>query len=145
MISQDIWVNCVHRQIMDLHTDTARTQEDLIIVIDDVRFPNEAAMIEEFGGELWTIRRTDVEFARWKQWLIKFVGWKVSRKWGWMIGVHESECWWPMAPASLNIENEWTMSYLESAVSIKMHPHSRSIPPGPPGRIMRESQTHFLS
>ncbi len=129
-ISQDIWVNCVHRQIMDAMRDGIKGQEPLLIVIDDIRFPNEAAMVEEFGGELWMIRRAESEYAPWKQKLIKFVGWKISRKLGWMIGIHESECWWPMARADLDIDNEGTVKNLEDMVSIKMDSHSQSVPSG---------------
>jgi hypothetical protein len=31
-------------------------------VIDDVRFPNEAAMIRELGGELWRIERPGIAY-----------------------------------------------------------------------------------
>ena len=33
------------------------------VVIDDVRFPNEAAMIRELGGELWRIERPGVIYS----------------------------------------------------------------------------------
>ena len=32
------------------------------VVIDDVRFPNEAAMIRELGGELWRIERPGIAY-----------------------------------------------------------------------------------
>lgn len=32
------------------------------VVIDDVRFPNEAAMIRELGGELWRIERPSIAY-----------------------------------------------------------------------------------
>ena len=47
LIHQDVWVWRLFNQI-----DT-----DERIVIPDVRFPNEARMIEERGGEVWRINR----------------------------------------------------------------------------------------
>lgn len=90
IISQDIWVNCVGRQITEMYGQTVRTQSSLLVVIDDVRFPNEAQMVRDFGGELWTVRRPEVEYAVWKQRALRRFGWRA----GSLLGIHESERWW---------------------------------------------------
>lgn len=49
-IHPDIWVRCWK----------GRAQQYSAVVADDVRFPNEAAMIKLLGGEMWRIDRPDV-------------------------------------------------------------------------------------
>ena len=49
-IHPDIWVRCWK----------GRAQRHSMVVADDVRFPNEAAMIKLLGGELWHIERPGV-------------------------------------------------------------------------------------
>lgn len=46
-IAEDIWVRCL----------CARAQEFLHVVVDDVRFENEAKAIKDMGGEIWFIKR----------------------------------------------------------------------------------------
>lgn len=52
-IHPSIWLQTFSRQIEGLH----------LVVVDDVRFPDEAQMIQELGGEIWLIRRTTAEQA----------------------------------------------------------------------------------
>ena len=56
---------CVHPDfwVMIARAKTQRIMaDDGSVVIDDVRFPNEAAMIRELGGELWRIERPGVSY-----------------------------------------------------------------------------------
>ena len=55
--------NCVHPnlwvKIAQNSTDMSFT-DDLMVIFDDMRFPNEAEMIRGCGGELWLVERPDV-------------------------------------------------------------------------------------
>ena len=56
---------CVHPDfwVMIARAKTQRIINDGVsVVIDDVRFPNEAAMVFELGGELWRIDRPGVSY-----------------------------------------------------------------------------------
>jgi hypothetical protein len=49
IIGEDVWVEAVKSQIL---ASSAQT-----ILIDDLRFPNEAEMVKEMGGEVWVVKR----------------------------------------------------------------------------------------
>ena len=56
---------CIHPDfwVMIARAETQRIMaDDRSVVIDDVRFPNEAAMIRDLGGELWRIDRPGVSY-----------------------------------------------------------------------------------
>jgi len=56
---------CIHPDfwVMIARAKTQRIMADgRSVVIDDVRFPNEAAMIRDLGGELWRIDRPGVSY-----------------------------------------------------------------------------------
>ena len=56
---------CIHPDfwVMIARAETQRTMADgRSVVLDDVRFPNEAAMIRDLGGELWRIDRPGVSY-----------------------------------------------------------------------------------
>ena len=56
---------CIHPYfwVMIARAKAERIMKDgRSVVIDDVRFPNEAAMIRELGGELWRIDRPGVTY-----------------------------------------------------------------------------------
>ena len=113
IIHKDIWVNCMCRRITSRYEEAVsvavpRKQRRLRVVIDDIRFPNEAAMVQDFGGEVWTIRRPQVEFSEWKQWALRTFGWWVGR----FIGVHTSEAHWATAPADQVFHNTDTVGDL---------------------------------
>jgi hypothetical protein len=55
IIHMDIWVLAIETRILRVHPETPG------IVIDDIRFPNEVAMIDRLGGRLAVVRRHDVE------------------------------------------------------------------------------------
>jgi hypothetical protein len=57
--------SCIHPDfwVMIARAKTQRIMADgRSVVIDDVRFPNEAAMIRDLGGELWRIDRPGVSY-----------------------------------------------------------------------------------
>lgn len=56
-VHPDVWLQCWRATAMRyLHSSTP-------IVVDDVRFPNEADLIRSLGGELWHIERPTAELS----------------------------------------------------------------------------------
>jgi hypothetical protein len=55
-IHPDFWVMIARVETQHIITNGG------CVVIDDVRFPNEAAMIRDLGGELWRIDRPGVSY-----------------------------------------------------------------------------------
>ena len=55
-IHPDFWVMIARAEAQRIMADGRS------VVIDDVRFPNETAMIRELGGELWRIDRPGVSY-----------------------------------------------------------------------------------
>ena len=56
---------CIHPDfwVMIARAETQRIMADgRSVVIDDVRFPNEATMIRDLGGELWRIERPGIAY-----------------------------------------------------------------------------------
>jgi hypothetical protein len=51
LITEDLWIRVMQRKL--------RSARGTNIVIDDIRFPNEAEMLKEFDGVLWKIVRPD--------------------------------------------------------------------------------------
>lgn len=51
-ISNDIWVNLAKHRIEETYHE--------VVIIDDVRFDNEAKMILDMGGEVWNLSRDGV-------------------------------------------------------------------------------------
>lgn len=51
--------SCIHPEIW-VRSWKGRAQQYSAVVADDVRFPNEAAMIKLLGGEMWRIERPGV-------------------------------------------------------------------------------------
>jgi len=56
-IHPDFWVKIARAKAQRIMND------GVSVVIDDVRFPNEAAMVFALGGELWRIDRPDVSYS----------------------------------------------------------------------------------
>jgi hypothetical protein len=52
-VHPDVWVMIASKRISALHAAGHS------VVIDDCRFPNEASLIRELGGELWHVERPD--------------------------------------------------------------------------------------
>jgi len=56
--------NCIHPHIWTMCAESRIRQflgEGIPVVVDDCRFPNEAALIRRLGGELWRIERPSTE------------------------------------------------------------------------------------
>lgn len=53
MVDQNIWIKLLRVRLIDHLTDSAVTP----LVVDDLRFDNEAEMIRELGGEVWQLDR----------------------------------------------------------------------------------------
>lgn len=54
-IHPNLWVMCAERRILDC------VEQGMNVAVDDVRFPNEANLIRELGGELWYVHRPDAK------------------------------------------------------------------------------------
>ena len=103
IISQDIWVACVAKKILTLSKEHGYER----FVIDDVRFPNEAEMVKLYEGDLWCVRRPDVEPPQWKQRLIR-TG---------LYRIHESEKWWMKTDVDWEWENVGPLALLKRNLS----------------------------
>jgi ATPase subunit of ABC transporter with duplicated ATPase domains len=58
----EIWITPVRERISDLMAWARATDhQSFRCIVDDIRFPNEADMIHELGGELWRIKREGFE------------------------------------------------------------------------------------
>jgi energy-coupling factor transporter ATP-binding protein EcfA2 len=53
MVDQNIWIKLLRVRLIECLTDSAVTP----LVVDDLRFDNEAEMIRELGGEVWHLDR----------------------------------------------------------------------------------------
>jgi hypothetical protein len=89
MIYSDLWLDTWKRRVEDLlHLGEG-------VVVDDVRFGNEAAAIRTLGGELWLVERPGFERA----------------------SAHESEAFVAEVKAMKVIINEGSMAQLSEAVN----------------------------
>jgi hypothetical protein len=52
LITEDIWMLMLRERLVKDMDNKASP-----MVIDDLRFPNEATMVRELGGEVWLVRR----------------------------------------------------------------------------------------
>ena len=94
-----IWVSIVKQQILENPKQN--------FVIPDVRFPNEAKMINEVNGEVWRICRGNDP-----QWFTDYVEHNKIP-----TGVHESEWQWAKLKFDFVIQNNKTVSDLKNQVS----------------------------
>lgn len=53
-IHPDVWLHCWQRKVEQ------NMKRGIDVVVDDVRFPNEAQLIHNLGGELWRVERPAV-------------------------------------------------------------------------------------
>ena len=56
-IGENFWVECTKKRILDELTKNPKTN----IVLTDVRFPNEANLVHEFGGIVIKVERPDIK------------------------------------------------------------------------------------
>lgn len=128
LIGPDFWVNVVQQQIIKHKVRCAGKKDGQCkgVVIEDVRFPNEWAMTTRLGGQIWLIRRPEIE--RMPNWLDKLVMSRrpmvrsigralqpVAKLFGYKP-VHESEYHWPFAPADAEIWNTGSVEDLQDQV-----------------------------
>ena len=59
IIGEDLWVDIMANKIERLHADKLRANQSLKMVVDDLRFENEARMIRRYGGQIVRIVRPD--------------------------------------------------------------------------------------
>jgi hypothetical protein len=59
LISPDIWVAVMARRLNELALGATR---NLLVVIDDLRFENEAQLIKSMGGEIHLVKRAGVDY-----------------------------------------------------------------------------------
>lgn len=106
MISPDLWANAVRHRLA-AHFDEAPT---IPVIIDDLRFPNDWAVVGAFDGVLLRVRRPSVEVARTAaDRLYHRLGLQRFHDSGRLLGwrpLHESEFHWPDAPANAEIIND---------------------------------------
>ena len=89
LIGSDIWVNAAEAEIAKIRSMGGD------VVCDDIRFPNERAMLERIGGSMVLVRRKAVESSG---------------------DEHASERYWREMPYEFTIENEGNFADLFSAV-----------------------------
>jgi hypothetical protein len=104
-ISKDLWVNVTRNDIVAhlVKEPAAR------IVIDDCRFPNEEEMINNFGGQLWRVRRPGKEAppSKWPLLLAKA---------GFYGPAHSSEYWWSRLPVKREVLNDKDLVALSAQI-----------------------------
>ena len=94
-----IWVSIVKQQILENPNQN--------FVIPDVRFENEAVMINEVGGEVWRICRGEDP-----TWFTRYITDDVTP-----VDVHESEWRWAKLNFDFIVKNNDTIVDLKSQVS----------------------------
>lgn len=55
---------CIHPQVWTMCWErmaASNLERGIDVVVDDVRFPNEAAMVRRLGGEMWRVERSNTE------------------------------------------------------------------------------------
>jgi len=101
MVSQDLWVNALALRMAKFSDPKQR------VVIDDCRFPNEVAMIHGLDGELWRVRRPNVEPK------VSFLS-RLLVRWGLSKKIHPSEIYWPRFEVDAEIVNDGTLGDLQA-------------------------------
>lgn len=101
MIDKDLWVRALQTEIVGYRVNH---KGETRIVVDDLRFPNEHAMIRSMGGVVWRIRRPVVEPKQGRaDRLLASIG--LSRS-------HASESFWARLPADEELWNVETPDHL---------------------------------
>lgn len=62
MIDDNIWVHIMKMKIWELMDQYEKSGKELLIVIDDLRFDNEAEMVIELGGAVFSMARGGIEY-----------------------------------------------------------------------------------
>ncbi len=61
MVHSDIWLFAMGKQIEKAHKK-AKRKKDLVIIIDDCRFANEAAWVSKQGGQVVQLKRDGIKY-----------------------------------------------------------------------------------
>lgn len=103
-ISPNFWVECIVDQIESIRA----VDPDVVIVIDDIRFPNEVKMIRDLGGEIWRVTGRSLEKppALWKRILSVFLL-------GLYNPIHPSERGWRTVKPDVDLDNSFSQELLE--------------------------------
>lgn len=125
-VGPELWVNAVQEQVVSYQTECATCGKPALVVIEDIRFPNEWSMIQRLGGVLWRVRRPAVEPkigwlchlvnapVRWKR-IVGAIVAPLVKPFG-ITPTHESEYHWPSAPAEAEFWNTGTPEELAAQV-----------------------------
>ena len=112
MITTDIWAN-VLRLRLEKHFDT---NPSVPVVVDDLRFPNDWAAVQRYGGVILTVRRPAIERSRtflekmyYRSGLAAMLGGRALLGWK---PIHETEFHWPDAPSVGEVWNTGTIDEL---------------------------------
>lgn len=54
-VTPEVWLTCWRRAAVD------NLNRGVDVVVDDIRFPNEADLVRSLGGELWCIERSEAQ------------------------------------------------------------------------------------
>jgi len=116
MITPDLWVNAVRLRIDSHFTECPNPAP---IVIDDLRFPSDWAVVQQFGGIILTVRRPELERSRtaFDRAYYRFGLNRLLRGRG-VFGlkpIHETEFHWPDAPSVAEVWNTGTVDDLVTA------------------------------
>jgi hypothetical protein len=110
MIGADFWVNVCAMEI----TKALIASEHDMLIVDDIRHQNEAEMIQRMGGQVWLVRRPEVEpsFA---------LGARLKRTFHLAPRLHESETLWRKLEVDQVLMNTGEASELKFAASRLLH------------------------
>jgi hypothetical protein len=122
MMAADLWANAMRRQLQLHLTSGSKTAP---VVVDDLRFPSDWNVVQELGGLILTIRRPGKERKRtvfdltyYHLGLTRLLGSRGVLGWR---PLHESELYWPDAPAAAEVWNTSTVDDLVSAALAHWH------------------------
>lgn len=96
-ISEDIWTTLWVRKLDELDRIGRRQGVPLRVVVDDVRFPNEADLIRSLGGHMWLIDRPRTRLEARQEFRQRFSPAQLLRHpgrllpWNWLSSGHASE------------------------------------------------------
>lgn len=54
---QTVWIRCMERSLEEILTTEMSSGTQQVVIVDDVRFPDEAAVINKWGGVIIEVRR----------------------------------------------------------------------------------------
>ncbi len=116
MITPDLWANSLKARI---EKHLVASEAPTPIVVDDLRFPNDWGVVQQFGGLILTIRRPGKERLRTSFDLAYYrLGLNRLLRHGSILGkrpIHETEFHWPDAPSAAELWNTGTVDDLVDA------------------------------